>query len=153
MLNKAIMLSKTWRWHAKYVWGAKYCTIPLYRYPCKEDEYTTTPQYPPLEKTEEFLGEKKQKEWYEKIKRQPTVEEKLFEVNVPRYYGWKCFMVYEGVIPFNNLVFSQHMTRTHLIRTETLPDFYSASLKKSSNLAKEIASSVVESIEYQLHIK
>lgn len=115
------------------------------------DEYSPTPLYPTIERKDVISEEEVARlEWHDKIKRQRTVEEKLLEVNVPRRWGWICFMIHEGIIPFNNLTFAQHMTKTHVIKTENLTEFYNKHSKRCSEISDKIKSEVVECIEYQL---
>lgn len=71
-------------------------------------------------------------QWHEKIKSIKTVEEKLFEINTPRYYGWKSIVLSEGTIPYNSLPFVQHVTRTHLREFKDLAP-YSTDLEEESN--------------------
>jgi len=98
-----------------------------------EQEYTETPQYPPiLDISYEARMQRKRNEWYEKIKSLKTVEEKLFEINMPRYYGWKTIMLCEDSIPYNTLSFAQHVTRTHFRDFKDLPP-HSASVEEESN--------------------
>ena len=129
------------------------CSVPFRNINCTENEFTSTPEYPPININKGTVETERLKEWHKKILRQPTVEEKLFEVNVPRRWGWKCFMIHEGIIPYNNLSFSQHATRTHLVKTEALPSYYENSADKCIDLAKKIRDDVVDSIEYQLHVR
>lgn len=98
-----------------------------------EQEYTETPQYPPIVDTS-FKARKQRMEnqWHEKIKAIKTVEEKLFEINMPRYYGWVSIMLREGSIPYDSLPFVQHITRTHLREFKDLAP-YSTDLEEDSN--------------------
>ncbi|XP_967403.2 large ribosomal subunit protein mL65 [Tribolium castaneum] len=91
----------------------------------QEDEYTATPQYPPiLDMSPEKVRERRKEEEYEGIKAVKTVEEKQIKLNMPKYYGFKSYMLYEDYIPYNSLPLIQHVTRTHLIKNENLPNFY-----------------------------
>ncbi|XP_018321270.1 39S ribosomal protein S30, mitochondrial [Agrilus planipennis] len=90
-----------------------------------ETEYTETPQYPPiLNLSPEKKLERKKDAYYEEIKKVKTVEEKQIKLNMPRYYGFKCYMLEEERIPYNNLAFTQHITRTHIIHQNNLPSYY-----------------------------
>lgn len=64
---------------------------------------------------------RERKKWHDKIKALPTVEEKLLEINMPSYYGWKSLNLSEGVIPYDSLGFTQFITRTHFIQTDDIP--------------------------------
>jgi small subunit ribosomal protein S30 len=98
-----------------------------------EQEYTETPQYPPiLDTSYEARKRRMDEQWHEKVKALKTVEEKLFEINMPRYYGWKCIMLSEDSIPYNSLSFAQHVTRTHLGELKHLAP-YSTDLEEESN--------------------
>lgn len=91
----------------------------------QNDEYTAVPQYPPILDISPRKKRERQKESeYDGIKTAKTIEEKQIKLNMPRYYGFKCYLLAEDDIPFNNLDFIQHITRTHLIETNNLPDFY-----------------------------
>ncbi|KAJ8976948.1 hypothetical protein NQ317_010145 [Molorchus minor] len=90
-----------------------------------EEEYTATPQYPPiLDLSFDSKLERKKQAVYEEIKNVKTIEEKQIKLNMPRYYGFKSYMLREDVIPYNSLDLIQHITRTHLIVNNNLPDFY-----------------------------
>lgn len=88
------------------------------------EEYTDTPQYPPiLDLSYDKVQERKIEAYCEKIKAVKTVEEKQIKLNMPRYYGFKCYMLYENNIPYDNLQLVQHITKTHLIK-DSFPDYY-----------------------------
>ena len=53
-----------------------------------------------------------------------TVEERLFELSMPRYYGWKRYEIREDVYPYDPLPKIQHMTRTHIASETSLPEYY-----------------------------
>lgn len=86
---------------------------------------TVEPVYPPIEELNWKARLKRKKQtWHEKIKSLKTVEEKLFEFNMPRYYGWKSLLLNEHVIPYNSLSHAQYITRTHIIKEPGLPAYY-----------------------------
>ncbi|KAL3280310.1 hypothetical protein HHI36_017798 [Cryptolaemus montrouzieri] len=90
-----------------------------------DSEYTATPQYPPiLDVSYEKKLERKRECKHEEIKNVKTVEEKQIKLNMPRYYGFKTYVMCENDIPYNNLQLTQHVTRTHLIETDELPKYY-----------------------------
>ncbi|XP_017785719.1 PREDICTED: 28S ribosomal protein S30, mitochondrial [Nicrophorus vespilloides] len=91
----------------------------------QEDEYVPVAQYPKILDTsyEAKQARKKEAKWKE-IKDVKTVEEKQIKLNMPRYYGFKCYVFQEDKVPYNNLNLAQHITKTHLIPTRTLPEFY-----------------------------
>nr|CAD7428229.1 unnamed protein product [Timema monikensis] len=116
-----------------------------------EDEYSETPEYPPI--IDDSLDARKKRlklSWHDKIKSLKTVEEKLFEINIPKYYGWKCFLLKEGVIPYNSLDFTQYATRTYLMKNEDLPAYYSKEIEEEACcLADSIQSQVEDAILFE----
>lgn len=132
--------------HLKY-WkcsaGSRYASL------FGQDEYNVTPEYPPIEPMDkDSIKRREEQKFYDLIKRQNTVEEKQFAINLPRLYGWKCYMIKEGEIPFDNLKFTQHVTRTHLIEAKELPDCYKTEDEKCSELAQTLQDSVKDIILY-----
>nr|CAD7459808.1 unnamed protein product [Timema tahoe] len=116
-----------------------------------ENDYSETPEYPPI--IDDSLDARKKRRklsWHDKIKRLKTVEEKLFEINMPKYYGWRCFLLKEGVIPYNSLNFTQYATRTYLVKNEDLPAYYSKEIEEEAScLADSIQSQVEDSILFE----
>lgn len=89
------------------------------------EEYSETPEYPPIVK----LDRKSKKnrilvKWSEQIKQLNTVEEKQMKLNMPKFYGWKCLMFDDKLIPYNSMKFIQHCVRTHFKEVDQLPEFY-----------------------------
>lgn len=117
--------------------------------PQENEEYTATPQYPPiLDLSFESRMERKLQAKYDAIKNVKTVEEKQIKLNMPRYYGFKCYMLFEDQIPYNSLALAQHLTRTHLIHQENLPDYYKdIKVENTENLPKDIQESLLMEIE------
>lgn len=90
-----------------------------------ESEYTSTPHYPPiLDLSYEKKQERKKEAENDEIKAVKTVEEKQIKLNMPRYYGFKTNLFTETNVPYNTLPLIQHITRTHLIIDNNLPDYY-----------------------------
>nr|CAD7593458.1 unnamed protein product [Timema genevievae] len=116
-----------------------------------ENDYSETPEYPPI--IDDSLDARKKRRklsWHDKIKRLKTVEEKLFEINMPKYYGWRCFLLKEGVIPYNSLNFTQYATRTYLVKNEDLPAYYSKEIEEEAScLADSIQSQVEDAILFE----
>jgi small subunit ribosomal protein S30 len=109
-----------------------------------EQEYTETPQYPQiLDTSYEARKQRMAERWHEKIKSLNTVEEKLFEINMPRYYGRKCIQLWEDSIPYNSLSFAQHVTRTHLQKYTNLAP-YSTDLEEEANRLLEHVKPLIE---------
>ncbi|XP_003703244.1 mitochondrial ribosomal protein S30 [Megachile rotundata] len=87
---------------------------------------TSTIEYPPiLDTSYKATVKRKDEVWHNKIKKLESVEEKLFGINMPRFYGWKSLHLKEGFAPYDSLGHAQYITRTHLVNTHELPDFYS----------------------------
>nr|CAH7747179.1 unnamed protein product [Callosobruchus chinensis] len=111
----------------------------------EQNEYTSKPHYPPIEDLS-FHEKLKRKKGvlHEEIRNVKTVEEKQIKLNMPRYFGFKCYMVNEDYCPYNNLPLAQHITRTHLTSEKKLPELYDS--LDVSNLATQLNSEVEETI-------
>ncbi|XP_053695027.1 28S ribosomal protein S30, mitochondrial [Sabethes cyaneus] len=108
-------------------------------------EYTNQPEYPPIQDLS--FKEKKKREianWHDKIKQLSTVEEKLFEINMPKFYGYKTHLITDQKFPYNVLPFAQYATRTHFIE-DTLPESYTK-LSEDSNKILETLRGELEDI-------
>lgn len=128
------------------------CT--LYRIPSIEDEYNPVPKYPPIQdNSKKVVIRREEENWYDKIKRIGTVEEKLFEINVPRYWGWKCLMLKEGKLPFDSLRLNQYVTRTHVLDAKEMPEYYSINKELAGKLANDIKLCIEDEISHQLSIR
>ncbi|KAF7392931.1 hypothetical protein HZH66_008764 [Vespula vulgaris] len=98
----------------------KYATVVS-----EESQITNAPVYPPILDLSFKAKQKRKKEvWHDEIKKIKTVEEKIFKINMPRYYGWKSLILDEHVIPYNSLEHAQYITRTYIIKERGLPTFY-----------------------------
>ncbi|XP_066993772.2 large ribosomal subunit protein mL65 [Anabrus simplex] len=120
----------------------------------RELEYSEQPEYPPiLDVSIKAKRERVKGTWHEKIKSLRTVEEKLMEVNMPKYYGWNVCMLMEDEVPFNSLSLAQYVTRTHFSKCEDLPSFYSSSgiVDNASNVLENIKSEVQSALVYEYH--
>lgn len=114
----------------------------------ENEEYNTTPQYPPiLDLSREKMLERKKEAVYDEIKSVKTVEEKQIKLNMPRYYGFRSYMVSEDEIYYNDLSFIQHITRTHIIKNKGLPDYYNTI--ETDNIA-EIRNGIEEALLMEL---
>ncbi|XP_078052150.1 mitochondrial ribosomal protein S30 [Augochlora pura] len=81
--------------------------------------------YPPiLDPTNNGQKRRDKEEWSNKIKKLETVEEKLFGLNMPYYYGWKSLFLQEGYVRYNTLEHTQYITKTNLVNDNKLPDLY-----------------------------
>lgn len=114
-----------------------------------ESEYTSTPQYPPiLDLSFEKRLERKKELIHDEIKAVKTVEEKQIKLNMPRYYGFKCNLFTEDRIPYNSLSLAQHITRTHLIIDNNLPDHYKN--LQVDEMVKQLKSDIEELVFIEL---
>ncbi|GLG96810.1 Uncharacterized protein GBIM_03711 [Gryllus bimaculatus] len=90
-------------------------------------EYTEKPEYPPiLDLSRDAVKKRNDEVWHNKIKNLEILEEKLMEVNMPRYYGWPCIGLFEGKVPYGSLQFAQYITRTFIVTQQELPMLYQA---------------------------
>ncbi|XP_016837802.1 28S ribosomal protein S30, mitochondrial [Nasonia vitripennis] len=115
--------------------------------PAVVEEKTKNPdvKYPPiLDLSRAARKRREREEWHNKIKHLGTVEEKIFELNMPRYYGWKVCKIEEGTIPYDPLPFAQYVTRTHMVNEPGLPDYY------DSLLTPETLDASVQQIKSQI---
>lgn len=114
-----------------------------------DEEYTAVPQYPPiLDLSPKKNRERRKIAQHNVIKNVKTVEEKQIKINMPRYYGFKCYLLTEDKIPFNNLPLVQHVTRTHLIESNDLPEFYNN--LEADNVLTSFKSDIEEAILCEL---
>lgn len=112
----------------------------------ENSEFSEHAEYPPIadtsykaKKTREVL------KWHEKIKKIGTIEEKLIEINIPRYYGYKCLMLDENVFPYNTLPFFKYVTKTEF--EEFSPASESNEVDSFLNL---IRSDIQDAFEFEL---
>ena len=89
-----------------------------------ESEYVDVPVYPPiLGMSQQAIADRKIESEAKKITSLPTVEEKLVELNAPKYYGWWACQLSDYKIPYDGLQFYKFATRTAV--QEGLPPIYS----------------------------
>lgn len=88
-----------------------------------ESEYVDQPVYPPiLDMSRDSVKARQIEAVAQKITNLPTVEEKLIELNEPKYWGWWACQLREDFVPYNALPFAQFATRTCLVPGS--PDIY-----------------------------
>ncbi|CAL7945468.1 unnamed protein product [Xylocopa violacea] len=101
--------------------------------------------YPPILDLSRIARIKRKREaWYDKIKKLETVEEKLFGINMPRYYGWKGLFLEERNILYDSLVHAQYITHTHVINDGKLPEFY------NSVITTEQSNAMVQNLKHRI---
>lgn len=85
-------------------------------------EYSEVAEYPPIkEQSYQMKKATNTFQWHEKIKKIGTIEEKLIEINMPKYYGYKCLMLDDKFLsfPYNTLPFYQYVTNTEFVNIES----------------------------------
>lgn len=114
-----------------------------------ESEYNETAIYPPIfDLSREAVKDRKIETEAQRVTALPTVEEKLIELNMPKYYGWWACRLYEGEIPYNPLPFTQFATRTCL--TQGLPSMYNELDSVAAALVPNIKSKVSDLLLQEL---
>lgn len=112
-----------------------------------ENEYTETPQYPPiLDMSTQAKKLRERETLYQKIKEINTVEEKQIALNMPKYYGWKCILLNENKVPYNAMPLVQYYTRSHFIPVENLPEYYNETGEAADLVVQEIKALIEEAI-------
>lgn len=107
------------------------------------EEYTDQPEYPEiLDVSPDAKSLRAKRKYHEEYKEAQTIEEKLFKVNLPRFYGYKCVSLNEN-IPYDGLQLSQYCTRTDLKEVEVLPEFY----KKNDEVVIKLVEKIKKDIE------
>lgn len=114
-------------------------------------EYSEIPEYPPIvEKSPRLEKKLKNFQWYAKIQRIDTIEEKMIEINMPRYYGHKCLMLNDKVYPYSTLPFFQHATKTEFVNCESHVPTNEEETKKIDIFLSLIRSDIQEAFEFEL---
>ncbi|XP_065073938.1 large ribosomal subunit protein mL65 [Ochlerotatus camptorhynchus] len=114
------------------------------------EEYSDQPQYPAIEDLS-FKSKKKREiaQWHERIRLLSSVEEKLFEINMPKYYGYKAHMITDQKFPYNVLPLAQYATRTHLVE-EQLPETYGHLEESAKKVLEEVRGELEDVIGFEL---
>ncbi|XP_011867652.1 PREDICTED: 28S ribosomal protein S30, mitochondrial [Vollenhovia emeryi] len=135
----------------KYGKQKRYSTSAVSEVRSKAEE-SAEPMYPPIEDLSwKTKWRRKRASWHDKIKGLETVEEKLFEFNMPRYYGWTALMLNEHVIPYDALSHAQYCTRTHVVKESGLPAYYNniISSEQLDRMVQAIKSDVEDNIIFE----
>jgi small subunit ribosomal protein S30 len=116
----------------------------------KESEYYEEAPYPPIKeyptKFRQHVAEKKQTR-YNKIKNIETIEEKMIEINMPRYYGFKTIML-NDTFPYNSLPNIQYYTNTELVEEKSMID--GEDNTKIDQILSLIKSEVIDAFEFEI---
>lgn len=85
----------------------------------KTQDYLKTPKYPPiLDVSKKAVARREKLAKHRRLEKLNTVEEKLFAINLDKYYGWNSYILKEGTYPYNFLPFVKHITRTNIKETD-----------------------------------
>lgn len=117
-----------------------------------ENKNAIEPVYPPIEDLSWNAKKKRKRQvWYDKIKSLKTIEEKLLELNMPKYYGWKSVLLDEYFVPYNSLSHAQHVTRTHIMKEPGLPSYYNSviSTEQLDNMLQSVKSNIEDNIIFE----
>lgn len=116
----------------------------------RESEYYDEAPYPPITryplKFTDFT-EKKQKTRRDKIKSIETIEEKIIELNLPRYYGFKCLMLSDR-FPYNPLPYVQFCTNTEFAEEKSHVEEDES--QKIDEFLKLVKPELIESLEFEI---
>lgn len=116
----------------------------------RENVSSETVEYPPIvDDSCPARKERKKLEWHEKIKKIETIEEKLIEINIPRYYGFKCLMLNEKSFPYNTLPFFKYATNTEFVE-EPHAAQSEEETKKVETFLNLIKSEIHDALEFEL---
>ncbi|KAJ8917191.1 hypothetical protein NQ315_012683 [Exocentrus adspersus] len=93
--------------------------------------------------------ERKKQAGHDELRAVKTVEEKQIKLNIQRYYGFRSHMLLEHLVPYNNLSLAQHVTKTHLIVQDSLPEYYKG--VAVDELVDKVKAEVEEAVLIELH--
>jgi len=110
--------------------------------PPRPSEHTAVAQYPPIpaHKNPKEAADAKAKSFMAKLK---TVEEKQYQINRPKYYGWYSYILTQNWVPVDAKEFLQFATQTRVV--EGLPSCYNGNEERVNQLVDNIAP-IVEQI-------
>lgn len=115
-----------------------------------DSEYTDEAVYPPImDDSRDAIKAREKNEWHMKIKRIGTIEEKMIELNIPKYYGYKCVMIDDKEFPYNTLQFLKYATNTEFVE-ESHASSGEEENKKVDNFFNLIKSDVQDAFEFEL---
>uniref|UniRef100_A0A182VW83 28S ribosomal protein S30, mitochondrial n=1 Tax=Anopheles minimus TaxID=112268 RepID=A0A182VW83_9DIPT len=143
------MLSRNFRpnlWHIGRHGQRALVTRPL---PSKEHEYTNQPEYPAIQDLSYPARKKRERQtWHQKIAKLSSVEEKLYEINMPKYYGYKTNMLTDEKFPYNIKPFVQYATRTCF--QKGLPEFYDPLKEEAAKILQTVQGELEDTIAFEL---
>lgn len=114
------------------------------------EDFSDRPQYPAIEDLS-YKSKKKREvaQWHKRISMLSSVEEKLFEINMPKYYGYKAHMITDQKFPYNVLPLAQYATRTQLVE-DKLPEGYGKLKEDAEKLLNEMRGNLEDVIGFEL---
>lgn len=117
-----------------------------------ESEYVDRPTYPAiLDMSRQAVKDRRIESVATRITNLPTVEEKLIELNEPKYYGWWACHLNEDNVTYNSLPFCQFATRTVLAPAGILPPIYSQLEDKVNDILPLLTDRLVQLILQETH--
>lgn len=115
-----------------------------------DSDYEKKAKYPPiLDNSFQVRKRREVTKWHEKIKKISTIEEKLIEINMARYYGHKCLMLNDRDYPYNSLPFFQYVTNTEFVEESHAPKSPEEG-KLVENFLNLIRAEVQDAFEFEL---
>ncbi|XP_034943011.1 39S ribosomal protein S30, mitochondrial [Chelonus insularis] len=117
------------------------------------NEVAQIPAYPPIEDvTFAAKWQRNIAKYHEAVKNIKTIEEKTIKINMPRYWGFKCMMIHEDKVVYNNLPMIQYITRTHVSEELKLPSYYDTLLSEETlnSLVQEIKPSFEDAVAFEM---
>lgn len=99
----------------------RYTAVRTLHGPPKPNEYTSKPLYPPIPQYRSE-NEKRVSVAKEAVKNMSTVEEKMYQINRPKYFGWYSYLIDPNYLPVDILDFSKFSTWTHVV--DELPEYF-----------------------------
>jgi len=123
----------------KYLYPLQELNQPLIRDlhgPPRVNEYSETPLYPPIpiHKDKNEANVSKTKQFMANL---GTVEEKQYQINRPKAYGWYSYIMNQDWIPSDSKEFLQFSTQTAIV--DGLPDYYNTEDPKIRKILDEMA--------------
>lgn len=93
--------------------------------------------------------------WYTKVLKLGTVEEKIYELNMPKFYGWRPYVIREGVMDYDPLPKIQYMTRTCVMKEPGLPDYYNSLMSEQEldDYVKQIKGQIEDAVALEFFYK
>jgi len=113
--------------------------------PGRPQEHSPTPQYPPLSGSPSHRPSRSVTDPKAFMAGLRTVEEKQFQLNRPKYYGWYSFLLGQDHIPVGASKFLEFATHTHTV-SGGLPEYFREPSARVDRLVEEVAPLVEQTI-------